>query len=92
MRFQSSIILIEVTSPSDRWEIQLLNEMKSYGQQFNDNKDWDREYLWLYLEDRGWEKNQSNERKVTRFIKRVIDYGLIEKVGHNQYRILEEDS
>ena len=84
--------IVHYTEPKDRWEIKLLNEMKAYGQQFNDNADWDREYLWLYLQDQGWEKNQSNERKVTRFIKRVIDYGLIKKVGHNQYRILEEDS
>jgi RecA-family ATPase len=84
--------IVHYTEPKDRWEIQLLNEMKAYGQQFNNDEDWDREYLWLYLEDKGWEKNPSNDRKVSRFINRVIDYGLIEKVGHNKYRILEEDS
>jgi len=49
---------------------------------------WTRNDIWRFLELEGWSRGASNEVKVTRFLKRVCDWGLLEKVSHNQYRII----
>jgi hypothetical protein len=40
------------------------------------------------LELEGWIRSKSTDVKVSRFLKRVCDWGLMEKVSHNQYRII----
>jgi|TARA_R100000808_G_C2153167_1_gene163134 RecA-family ATPase/5S rRNA maturation endonuclease (ribonuclease M5) len=83
--------ILHYQEPSDRWEMKLINEMNDYTG-FTNQKEWNRDYLWVFLQDKGWDKNDTNERKVTRFLNKVIDYGLVQKLGHNQYRIIEDDT
>jgi 5S rRNA maturation endonuclease (ribonuclease M5) len=72
----------------DRWEIQLVREMKTYEDQ-RDSDIWNRSDIWKYLSTQeGWEQTPTNERKVSRFISRTMDWGLMVKEGHNQYRII----
>ena len=77
---------------SERWEIKLVWEIKSYEGMGNNPEQggiWTRDDIWRFLEaENGWIRNASNEVKVTRFLKRVCDWGLMEKVSHNQYRII----
>ena len=77
---------------SERWEIKLVWEIKSYEGMGNNPEQggiWTRDDIWRFLEaENGWIRNASNEVKVTRFLKRVCDWGLLEKVSHNQYRII----
>jgi 5S rRNA maturation endonuclease (ribonuclease M5) len=76
---------------SERWEIKLVQDIKSYeGTGNNPEKGgiWTRNDIWRFLELEGWSRGASNEVKVTRFLKRVCDWGLLEKVSHNQYRII----
>ncbi len=67
-------------------------EIKSYEGMGNNPEQggiWTRDDIWRFLEaENGWIRNASNEVKVTRFLKRVCDWGLLEKVSHNQYRII----
>ena len=68
--------------------------MKSYegmGNNMPKGGNWQREDLWRFLEARDWERNQSNETKVTRFLKRVCDWGMMKKVSHNEYQIIESE-
>ena len=75
---------------SDRWEIQLVKDMKSYEKTKADT--WTRADIWTHLSTNdGWEKTKTNEQKITRFIKRVCDWGLMEKLDHNLYRIVSTD-
>jgi hypothetical protein len=72
---------------NEKWEIQLVREMKAYESQ-RDTDMWSRADLWQFLSTKqGWERTNSNETKVTRFINRCVEWGLIEH-GHNQYRII----
>ena len=82
--------VVHYTEPKDRWELQLLNEMKNYGE-FRNEQEWDRDYLWVFLEEKGWEKNETGRRKVSRLLDRLTDWGFVEKVGHNKYKIIIED-
>ena len=75
---------------SDRWEIQLVKDMKSYEKTKADT--WTRADIWTHLSTNdGWEKTKTNEQKITRFIKRMCDWGLMEKLDHNLYRIVSTD-
>lgn len=82
--------VVHYTEPKDRWELQFLNEMKNYGE-FRNEQEWDRDYLWVFLEEKGWEKNETGRRKVSRLLDRLTDWGFVEKVGHNKYKIIIED-
>ena len=76
---------------SERWEIKLVQDMKSYEGKGNNPREggiWQRDDIWRFLELEGWTRGASNVVKVTRFLKRVCDWGLLEKVSHNQYRII----
>jgi len=77
---------------SERWEIKLVWEIKSYEGMRNNPEQggiWTRDDIWRFLEaENGWIRNASTDVKVSRFLKRVCDWGLMEKVSHNQYRII----
>ena len=76
---------------NEKWEIQLVREMKAYESQWGECL-WSRADLWTYLSTQGgWEQTPTNERKVSRFISRTMDWGLMEKIGHNQYRIIASE-
>jgi hypothetical protein len=73
---------------NEKWEIQLVREMKAYESQWGESL-WSRADLWTYLStQKGWEITDSNQTKVTRFINRCVEWGLMEKISHNQYRII----
>ena len=64
--------------------------MKSYEKTKADT--WTRADIWTHLSTNdGWEKTKTNEQKITRFIKRMCDWGLMEKLDHNLYRIVSTD-
>jgi hypothetical protein len=73
---------------NEKWEIQLVREMKAYESQRGESI-WSRADLWQFLStQKGWDMTDSNQTKVTRFINRCVEWGLMEKEGHNQYRII----
>ena len=72
----------------ERWEIQLLKKLEPYCDT-KKTEIFDREYLWIFLEEEGWTKNDSSQNKLTRFINRCIEWGLIEKKSHNKYSIIK---
>jgi hypothetical protein len=73
---------------TDRWEYGLIIGFSEYESQ-NDSKQFDRNCLWQYLSTiDGWEKTPSNETKVTRFISRLVAWGLIIKMDeYNKYQL-----
>ena len=72
---------------TDKWEIKLLKEMKDY-ELVRKSDEWTRDDLWQFLSTKdGWERNPSNETKVTRFINRCVEWGLMSKT-HNNYKII----
>jgi len=76
---------------NEKWEIQLVREMKAYESQRGESL-WSRADIWTYLSTQeGWEQTPTNERKVSRFISRTMAWGLMEKIGHNQYRIIASE-
>ena len=75
----------------DRWEIKLVKDMKAY-ESIRKTDEWSRADIWTFLSTQeDWEQTQSNETKVTRFINRSVAWGLVKKVGHNDYRIIATD-
>ena len=72
----------------EKWEIQLLKKLEPYMEQYNQGS-FDRDYLWRFLESEGWQKNDSNQNKITRFITRCIEWGLVKKESHNKYSVLK---
>ena len=77
-----------------RWEVELVRSMKSFEGTGNNPKKgdvWSRENIWIHLQSEGWERTPSTETKITRFIKRVCDWGMMEKVEHNAYIILNNE-
>ena len=75
----------------DRWEIKLVRDMKDY-ESIRKTDEWSRADIWIFLSTQeDWEQTQSNETKVTRFINRSVAWGLVKKVGHNDYRIIATD-
>ena len=78
--------IIHYQDEKERWEIQMVRDMKSY--QSKDGEEWNRERLWKFLStQKGWEQTPSNVTKVSRFITKCRSWGLLEKLGHNQYII-----
>ena len=72
----------------ERWEIKLLKELESY-LDLNKMETFDRAYLWVFLEGKdGWDKNPSAETKITRFINRCLEWGLISGT-HNKYKVIK---
>ena len=70
----------------ERWEMQMVREMKSY--QNKDGEEWNRERFWKFLSTKkGWERTIGNDTKISRFISKCKSWGLITKLGHNQYLI-----
>ena len=72
----------------EKWEIQLLKKLEPYMEQYNQGS-FDRDYLWRFLESEGWQKNDSNQNKITRFITKCIEWGLVKKESHNKYSVLK---
>lgn len=71
----------------EKWEVQLVREMKTYESQ-RDTDIWSRADIWDFLSTQeGWEVTDSNQTKVTRFISRAVDWGLMEKADYNKYII-----
>ena len=92
------LMLVARTTPYEeaekRWEAELVQSMKSFEGLGNNPKKggvWSRENIWTHLQSEGWERTPSTESKVTRFIKRVCDWGMMEKVEHNAYIILNNE-
>ena len=78
--------------PSERWERKLIEDMRHYGE-FSKKDKWDRDWLWSFLSDhQKWDKTPSNEKKVSRFLNRVIAWGFVEKLTHNTYTLVEIDA
>ena len=81
--------------PSERWEIEIVRSMKQYEDSGNNPKkggEWTRELIWNHIQATlEWERNKSNENKVTRMIKRLCDWGAIKKQAHNTYVILDNE-
>ena len=78
---------------SERWEIKLLEDLKSYVEQF-DGVELSREYLKEYLKsEQKWDvaNHHTLETKITRLLRKWQDYGLIKKDKHNNYQILNSD-
>ena len=76
---------------SERWEIELVRDMKSYEGTGNNPPEggiWKRDDIWRFLELEGWTRSASTDVKVSRFLKRVCDWGLMDKVSHNHHRII----
>ena len=73
---------------SKRWEYKIIIGFSEYESQ-NDSKQFDRHRLWQFLSTiDGWEKTPSNETKVTRFINRLVTWGLIIKMDeYNKYQL-----
>ena len=77
-----------------RWEVELIREMKSYegtGNNVPKGGEWQREDIWRFLETKDWVRNSSTDVKVSRFLKRVCDWGIMKNVGYNKYHIVESD-
>ena len=77
-----------------RWEVELIREMKSYegtGNNVPKGGEWQREDIWRFLESQDWVRNSSTDVKVSRFLKRVCDWGIMKNVGYNKYHIVESD-
>lgn len=72
----------------EKWEIELCKKLESYLEHLK-IETFDRDYLWNFLEDEGWTKNDSSSNKVTRFLTRCIEWGLVKKLEHNKYQIIE---
>lgn len=72
----------------EKWEIGLLKKLEAY-LEHTKTENFGREYLWIFLEEEGWTKNDSSQNKLTRFINRCIEWGLIEKKSHNKYSIIK---
>jgi len=82
---------IHYIEAKDRWEIKLIRDMKNY-ESIRKTDEWSRADIWTFLStEADWEQTQSNETKVTRFINRTVAWGLVKKVGHNDYRIVATD-
>ena len=78
--------------PSERWERKLIEDMRHYGE-FSKKDKWDRDWLWSFLSDhQKWDKTPSNDKKVSRFLNRVIAWGFVEKLTHNTYTLVEIDA
>jgi hypothetical protein len=76
---------------TDRWEYGLIIGFSEYESQRNTNS-FDRDRIWEFLSTiDGWKKTPSNETKVTRLINFLIDWGLINKISHNQYELNYEE-
>ena len=75
---------------TDKWEVKLVKDMADY-ESVRDSNEWTRDDLWQFLStNEGWERTPSNETKVTRFINRCVEWGLMTK-AHNQYTILTKE-
>ena len=86
--------IVHYEEAEKRWEAELVQSMKSFEGLGNNPKKggvWSRENIWTHLQSEGWKRNPSAETKVTRFIKRVCDWGLMEKIEHNAYIILDNE-
>ena len=79
---------IHYIEAKEKWEIELCKKLESYLEHLK-VESFDREYLWNFLEDEGWTKNDSSSNKVTRFLSRCVEWGLIEKLEHNKYQIIK---
>ena len=85
---------IHYIETSKRWEVELIKEMKSYegtGNNVPIGGEWQREDIWRFLETKDWVRNSSTDVKVSRFLKRVCDWGIMKNVGYNKYHIVESD-
>ena len=85
---------IHCIETSNRWEVELVREMKSYegtGNNVPIGGEWQREDIWRFLETKDWVRNSSTDVKVSRFLKRVCDWGIMKNVGYNKYHIVESD-
>jgi len=81
--------LLHYIEPKERWEIALAVEMKNY-ESGRGTDVWSRSDIWEFLSTKeGWEQTPSNETKVTRFINKCVEWGLMKKDAHNEYRIIK---
>ena len=79
---------IHYIEAKEKWEIELCKKLEAY-LEHNKMEGFDREYLWLFLEEEGWVKTDSSNNKVTRFISRCVEWGLMKKLEHNKYQVLK---
>jgi len=73
---------------SKRWEYDIIIGFSEY-ESLRNAKYFDRQRLWQFLTTLdGWDKTSSNETKVTRFLNRLISWGLINKTNeYNKYEL-----
>ena len=72
----------------ESWEIKLVREMKSY-ELLRNTDEWTRADIYDYLSsEQQWERTKSNETKVTRFVNKLVAWGLVEKLHHGIYKIV----
>jgi RecA-family ATPase len=79
---------IHYIEAKERWELKLVKDLDTY-LEHNKMDAFDRDYLWSFLAGEGWDKTPSNENKVTRFINRCMEWGLIKKHDHNKYSVIK---
>ena len=80
--------IVHYIETKERWEIVLLKKLEPY-LEHTKAETFDRDYLWIFLEEQGWKKNDSSQNKVTRFINRCMEWGLMIKKSHNNYSIVK---
>ena len=81
---KESIHYIEM---KEKWEIELIKDLEPY-LEHNKMETFDRAFLWVFLQGKGWDRNPSSETKATRFINRCIEWGLISGT-HNKYSVVK---
>ena len=75
-----------------RWEYLTLVEMSSYAEVHWKSDKFDRQMIYEFLKDNPEFDKSKHEQsyidtKITRFLKKVSDWGFITKTGHNSYKL-----
>lgn len=73
--------------PKERWELKILHELSGY-YEHRKMDSFDRHFVCAFVK---WDDTSSNQKKITRLLKKWTDWGLVKKTAHNNYQVIQKE-